>query len=174
MRILKVVGRVVSWLSCIVLSLLLMCNIYTIAVRSFTDTLQPSVFGWSWAVVISGSMEPEIRINDLVVVQEKENYQIGDIISFKSGNSIVTHRIVGTDVDGYLTQGDANNTPDLAPVAIGQVVGKVMCIVPQIGVLIQYLQTPLGMMCLVLIGFLLIEIPFLVDKRKSEKGGRFL
>lgn len=173
MRGLKKAGQIFGLLMNAILAFLLMCNIYIIGVRYFAGIPQPSIFGWSWAVIISGSMEPEISVNDLIIVQEKEDYQIGDVISFESGSSIITHRIVDVAADGYLTQGDANNAIDFAPVSKENVVGEVMRIIPRIGVLIQYLQTPLGMTCLVLMGVLLIEIPYLMDNGRSEKGGRF-
>ena len=174
MRFLKKAGKILGWSLNVLLAFLLVCNIYVIAARYFTGVPQPAVFGWSWAVVVSGSMEPEIGVNDLIIVQEKEDHQTGDIISFESDGSIVTHRIAGIAAEGYLTQGDANGTVDPAPVPKEKVVGKVMCVIPRIGILIQYMQTPLGMMCFVLIGFLLIEIPYLIDKGRSEKGGRYL
>ena len=171
---LKKAGQISGWLLNAFLAFLLLCNVYMISVRHFAGIPQPSVCGWSWAVVVSGSMEPEICVNDLIIVQKKEDYQMGDIISFESGSSVVTHRIVGMDAGDYLTQGDANNAVDFAPVTKEKVVGKVMYIIPGIGVMIQYLQTPLGMMCFVLLGFLLIEIPYLMDRGRTKKGGRFL
>lgn len=174
MGLLKKTGQILGWSLNVLLAFLLVCNIYAIAARYFTGVPQPAVFGWSWAVVVSGSMEPQIGVDDMIVVREKEDYRIGDIISFESDGSIITHRIADITADGYLTQGDANGTVDPAPVSKEKVVGKVMCVIPRIGALIQFMQTPLGMMCFVLIGFLLIEIPYLIDKGRPEKGGRYL
>jgi len=168
----KKIGSVFSWLITALLAIILICNFYTIAVRHFTGAPQPAVFGWSWAVVVSGSMEPEIRVNDIVIVHEENNYAVGDIITYESGDSVVTHRIVAETDRGYTTKGDHNNTEDMYPVPRSSVVGKVACVVPGVGLLIRYLKSPLGMTCMVLIGFLLIEIPYLLDKRKIEKGGR--
>lgn len=172
MRRINWLGRIVSWLITALLAVLLTCNLYTIGVRCFTGAPQPAVFGWSWAVVISGSMEPEIQVNDMVIVHEEASYAVGDIITYESGDSVVTHRIVGETAEGYITKGDANNTEDMYPVPQTAVIGKVVRVIPEIGLVIQYLKTPLGMTCMVLLGFLLIEIPYLLDRRKNEKGGR--
>ena len=172
MRIVRIVGKIFGWVVTAFLALLLLANLYTIGVRHFTDTPQPAVFGWSWAVVISGSMEPNIRVDDLVVVHEEDSYAVGDVITYQSGSSVVTHRIVAQTPNGYTTRGDANNTDDINPVPKSYVIGKVTYVVPGVGLFIQYLRTPLGMTCMVLIGFLLIEIPYLLDKRKNEEGGR--
>ena len=171
MAVIKTAGRVLSAVLTVLLALLLIANLYTIAVRSITGKPQPAVFGWSWAVVISGSMEPEISVNDLIVVREQDSYHVGDIITYESGSSVVTHRIVAETEQGFTTKGDSNNTEDPKSVPHGAVVGRVVYVIPGIGLLIEYLRTPLGMTCMVLIGFLLIEIPYLRDRRKNEKGG---
>lgn len=169
MRAIKMIGRILNWLLTVLLAIVLACNLYAVGVRYITGTPQPAVFGWSWAVVISGSMEPEIGIDALIIVHEEDSYAVGDVITYENGNSVVTHRIIAQAPEGYITKGDANNTEDQFPVAHSAVVGKVACVVPKVGLLIGYLKTPLGMTCLVLIGFLLIEIPYLVNKRKEEE-----
>lgn len=171
MRVLKIIGRILNGLFTALLAFVLLCNLYTIAARHITGSPQPAVFGWSWAVVISGSMSPEIEVNDLVVVHAEETYSVGDVITYENGDSVVTHRIVDETIDGFITKGDANNTEDMFPVPASAVVGKVACVLSGVGLYIGYLKTPLGMLCMLLIGFLLIEIPYLLDKRKNEEGG---
>ena len=171
MNFIKLIGRIFSWLITVLLSIILICNLYTIGVRYFTGSPQPAVFGWSWAIVISGSMEPEILVNDLVIVHEEDSYSVGDVITYESGDSVVTHRIISESAEGYITKGDANNTEDLHPVSKHSVVGKVAGVIPGVGLFIQYLRTPLGMLGIILIGFLLIEVPYLLDRYKLEKGG---
>lgn len=169
---LKTVGRILKWLIAALLTILLIANLYTLGVRYITGEPQPGVFGWSWAVVISGSMEPNIRVNDLIIVREQDTYEVGDVISFKSGSSVVTHRVIQKENnDGYyITQGDANNTPD-DPVSKEMVIGKVATTIPQLGLVIGYLRTPIGMICLILLGLLTIEIPYVFDRFQKEKGG---
>ena len=174
MQVLKKIWRVFGGLLTVVLAILLICNLYSIVVRYIAHTPQPSVFGWSWAVVISGSMEPEISVNDLIVVHKEDNYEIGDVITYENGNSVVTHRIVDKNDEEFITKGDFNNTQDLNPVSKNAVVGKVVFVIPKIGLFIEYLRTPLGMTCMVLIGLLLIEIPYLWDKGESRIVSNYL
>ena len=79
----------------------------------------PSVFGIKTFCIISGSMEPTISVNDIVIIKEVEQNEIkrGDIIAFKHKGETITHRIIkiSKDENGellYTTQGDANNTED--------------------------------------------------------------
>ena len=151
--------RVLSAVITAVLALLLKANVYVIAARAVTGEAQPTVFGFSAAVVVTGSMSPAIEPGDLVVCRSSADYAVGDAITFHSGASLVTHRIVGSTPDSYITQGDANNVADADPVPNGAIVGKVVFTVPKLGIFIEKLRTPLGMTVLVLIGFALIELP---------------
>ena len=151
--------RVLSAIVTVILALLLAANVYVIAARAVTGEPQPTVLGFSAAVVVTGSMSPAIEPGDLVVCRRAADYAVGDVITFHSGASLVTHRIVGSTPDSYITQGDANNVADADPVPRGAVVGKVVFTVPKLGIFIEKLRTPLGMTVLVLIGFVLIELP---------------
>lgn len=164
MRAVKIIGRIFSSIVTLLLALLLAMNIYTIAARHFTGNIQPTVFGWSWAVVVSGSMSPEIEVDDLVVIHQQEEYTVGDIISYKSGQSLVTHRIVEEQDGTYTTKGDFNNTVDTNPVDKENIVGRVVKIVPGVGRYLTFLRSPLGMTLMVLLGVGIIEIPRLIRK----------
>ena len=151
--------RVLSAIVTVILALLLAANVYVIAARAVTGEPQPTVFGFSAAVVVTGSMSPAIEPGDLVVCRRSADYAVGDVITFRSGASLVTHRIVCDTPDGFTTKGDANNVADADSVPRGAVVGKVVFTVPKLGIFIEKLRTPLGMTVLVLIGFALIELP---------------
>lgn len=175
MRIFKSVGRFLSISLTLALAFVLACNIYIIAVRSVTGQRQPTAFGFSSAVVISGSMSGAIEVNDMVITQARDSYFPGDIISFDTGSSIVTHRILEVTEEGFVTKGDANNTADIHPVTPDQVVGKVVLVIPGAGSLIEGLRTPLGMMCITLLGISLIVVPSLLEGNGESKkqGGKY-
>lgn len=172
MRLIRGFFKVLGWCFTALVAVLLTCNVYTIGARYLAGNAHPEIFGWSWAIVISGSMEPEIGVNDLVVIHEEDGYGVGDVITFHSGSVIVTHRIVEENQDGFTTRGDANNTEDKALTKHEDVIGRVVWVIPGIGRFVEYLRTPLGMTCMVLIGFLLIEIPYLVQRGgEDDEGG---
>ena len=162
--------RLLGWVATALVALLLACNLYIIGARLIGGTDHPTLFGWSWAVVISGSMEDAIGVNDMVVIHAQEDYAVNDVITFRSAGSIVTHRIIGETPDSYTTKGDTNNTADLTPTSKSDVIGKVVLVIPGIGRLIEFLRTPLGMLCLVAAGFALIEIPYLIQSKSTERG----
>lgn len=163
-KIFRLLGRVAT----VLVAALLACNLYIIGARVIGGNDHPTIFGWSWAVVISGSMEDAIGVNDLVVIHGQEDYAVNDVITFRSADSIVTHRILEERPDSYITKGDANNTADLTPTLKSDVIGKVVLVIPGIGKFIEYLRTPLGMLCLVAVGFALIEIPYYIQTNRKR------
>lgn len=172
MRLIKLICRIIGIAFTALLAVLLVSNIYSILMRTFTDEKQPRFLGLSSAVIISGSMSGTIEVNDLVVCCEQNDYAKGDIITFVSeSGSLVTHRIVSLSDAGFITQGDANNTPDRTPVEPGAVVGKVILTVPGIGLLIEFLRTPLGLMCILFIGLLILALPSVIDRNADDDNG---
>lgn len=176
-RAANLILRLFSGTLTVVLAVLLGCNLYVIGARFLGGVTQPEVFGYSTAVVVSGSMSGSIEVNDMVVIRRSDSYQTGDVISFESGSNLVTHRIVERTAEGFITKGDANNTPDREPVIMDQIVGKVVLVIPGIGKILEYLRTPLGMTCLVLVGFALVEFPVWFGKAEEgtpgRKGGKY-
>ncbi|MGM0439091.1 MAG: signal peptidase I [Patescibacteria group bacterium] len=108
--------------------------------------------------VVSGSMEPEISVGSLVVIVPEDNLEVGDIITFRKGKNLVTHRVVSRQNDTYITAGDANDTTDPKPVDKESVVGEVAFSIPFLGFFIQGVQTPLGFTIFIFIGLLIILI----------------
>ena len=96
-----------------------------------------SVFGYSFLVVQTGSMEPVYPAKTAVIAQRVDpaSLKVGDIISFYSSDptlkrNIVTHRIheIKTEDSSirFLTKGDANDLVDKYDVPAADVVGKVI------------------------------------------------
>lgn len=169
MKLFSIIKKIFGTAVTLLLALLLAFNLYTIAARRITGNPQPDVLGYSAAIVISGSMSDCIEVNDMVVIHREADYVIGDVITYLRGSTLVTHRIVGESDGGFVTKGDANNTEDLEPVQAGQIVGKVVWVIPKIGAVIGFLQTPPGVGCLVLAGFGILTAPMLFHGQKEEE-----
>ena len=90
-------------------------------------------FGYTIFQVITGSMEDTIKINDIVIVKLTDDVKEQDIVTFRSGNDFVTHRLMEIDGDQLITKGDANKNIDNYVVEEEYVIGKVKFKVPLIG-----------------------------------------
>jgi signal peptidase len=156
----KLLPRLLCYL---LISLVLGGTAYSWNARRLAGNAMPMPFGVGLSVVLSGSMEPTLSVNDLVVIREAESYQVGDVVVFQERYNLVIHRLVSIDGDTAVTQGDANNTPD-APIELSQIKGKLVAHIPEIGAIVRLLQTLPGT-----ITILAIAVLILLRSRKSER-----
>jgi signal peptidase len=110
--------------------------------------LAPATSPVQISYVTSDSMEPAIQTNDGYILVPPGEVIPGEIVTYYSDerDGYVTHRVVGTTADGFLTQGDANPTTDQAagnpPVERSAIIGQVFTIggqpvlIPQLGVVL--------------------------------------
>ena len=77
-------GRVVlRALLIIVISVTIGLTVYTWNARRMFHNELPMPFGVGAAIVLTGSMEPTLNVNDLVIVKKTDNIEIGDIVVFQ-------------------------------------------------------------------------------------------
>lgn len=151
----------------ICISVLVGTNLFVINAKLLGDPL-PMPFGYGSAIVLSGSMEPTLSVDDLVVVQETNDYEVGDVVVYQQGGILIVHTIIKTDGENYLTQGDANNAPD-DPISIDQIRGEVITSIKCFGPIVRFLQSPMGILVVFIAGFVGLEISYLIRKIRYNK-----
>lgn len=127
-----------------------------------------NIFGYTFFEVATGSMANTINIGDIVVVKVNEAFKENDIIVYKEENSFITHRVIKIDGQDLITRGDVNNSED-KPIKSDQILGKVIYIIPKIGIWRRVLASPeiLGMIIISII--LLGVVLMLTSKTEKEK-----
>jgi len=160
----RVIWNILKNMMIVCLVLILSFNIYSLYQRNVKHERFPMAFGYGYAVIASGSMEPALSWGDLVVVQKQAHYQKDQVITFiqEGDTRATTHRIVEQTENQFVTQGDANNTED-PPIVSKQIFGKVVLTIPLVGYGIRFVGSPLGM--LLVIGLFLAMFYF--DSRKK-------
>ena len=166
----KVLLKVLKITIISILSIVLLFNIYIMVQANVSPDKVPSVFGYKPFVVLSGSMESEISVGDLVFVKNVDvnTLKTNDIIAFRDNENLVTtHRIVDEiKIDNkrcFKTKGDSNNEEDEGTVCEKQIEGKYQGKIAKIGNVIIFIQKPLGftvMMLSILIVCILIYFIF--------------
>ena len=135
------------------------------------------LLGFQCYTVISGSMEPEYSVGDLLYVKEvnPNNIKVGDPVTFILNEDLVvaTHRVVEIDAENqrFYTKGDANEIEDQSPVHFNNVIGVPKFAIPKLGYVSDFVQNPPGMYITIGIGIILILAVFLPDmigKKKNE------
>lgn len=75
--------------------------------------------------VKTGSMEDGIHAGDYILIAEKDNYKVGDVVTYTNEGYHVTHRIIKKNGDKVITKGDANNVAD-EEIEVSRIIGKVI------------------------------------------------
>ena len=131
----------------------------------------PPMFGdYTYAIVQSGSMEPEFWKNDVIIVKRKPFYNRREIVLFISDGHFVTHRIVKVTPQGYVTRGDSNTMPDKGTLYPRNVVGKVIWIQRQIGDTVVFFRSPYGVLSLAFAALFLFLFPGSREERALRRA----
>ena len=153
-KILKIIVDILTFLVFVVLILIIISKVK----MTVTDKAYFDMFGYSLFSVATGSMEPVIKQNDIIIVHKQNNYKVDDIVTFKSEKAYVTHRIVSKRGNTIITQGDANNTKDVA-IDRKDIIGKVVKILPQAGIWQKIFSSP-RMIIMIFVTLILFDIAF--------------
>ncbi len=121
---------------------------------------------FSFYTIISSSMEPSIKVYDVVLVKKTNvnKLKVGDIITFYStntyfGDTPITHRITKIDKTNgleFVVKGDNNQREDNDKVNSKNVIGKTILIIPSLGKLQFFLASQKGFVFAIIIPALII------------------
>ncbi len=157
----------------IILIPILFYNIILLAQSAIEPSETPNFLGVKSYVIISGSMQPELNIGDIVFVKKEMDLHEGDIISFRQGQSVITHRINKViDEDGkivYQTKGDNNNIEDSGTITAETIEGKVIWKLPKLGNVSLFLQNKMIIIFITLLLYMYISISGSREKKRKER-----
>lgn len=157
------------------ISLIVVYNATLIFKSVINRDATPSFFGIKSFVVVSGSMEPNIEIGDYIFVKsvDTEDIKVGDVISFRSGNSVVTHRVEEIINDNgeikYKTKGDSNNIEDKELVPSSSVEGLYIRKISKLGKVILALNNKLVLIVVLILLYLIIKRGFKNDEKTIKE-----
>ncbi len=168
-RITKIVVNALTF----VLLLILILVIYGKVSTTFGEKSYPNYFGYTFFEVASGSMEPALHINDVVLVKmTKDNFKNGDIIAFQIGNAIITHRVLFIDGEVITVKGDSNNVVD-KPIVRDQVIGRIVKVFPELGIWKKVLTDP-KILFAIFVTLLLFDFALSYGNREDKKIEKML
>lgn len=134
----------------------------------------PSLWGQKPLVVISGSMEPTLKVGG-VLYYEKINIDEldeGDILVYQTNDHIISHRIVDIIENDFITKGDKNNSVDNYLVNRNQVLGKgTNWSIPFIGYYADYIYGHKYLLYISL-GIIVVDLCNDVYKEHKKKVGK--
>ena len=143
------------WLLFAFASIVVGGSVYSCNAQNVTGNVMPTPFGIGVGVVMSGSMEPEFSVDDLIVSVARDTFEVGDIIVYQQKRMLVVHKIIQIDGDIAITKGTANNTTD-EPIALSDIKGEVVCKIKGVGKVVSWIKSPLGTTLILALAILLL------------------
>lgn len=136
-----------------------------------------SVFGIKLYNVPTGSMEPNIHANSLVMVNNNANYddiEVGDVIIYErqSDDIMIIHRVIEKTDNGLYTKGDANAIADGICITPDIFVGKFIFAIPKIGKFFDWLESPVNKVIYLASMIGLSAIDILLTDKKGKRSKR--
>lgn len=159
--------KILEALSSIFAVIVILASLFTLVFRVIFKVEVVKIFGYSGLIILTGSMEPAYHPGDFIFIKEQKSYDIGDVITFHEKGMIVTHRIVAKDGKKYTTKGDANNSNDPA-IEFSAIEGKVVGHVHKVGNVMLFLQTPAGIIS-ILVVLISLEAFFAAKRKMVER-----
>jgi len=163
----------------IILSLLMTIFLLLLPCLLLIDHAVP-VFGYSFHVVNTGSMEPTLRVGDAAIVWrcKPEDVQPGDVILYAYYPPIAipsrVQRIIaeqnGAQGFWFDVRADWSDPPEPAIISGQDLIGKVTGRLPGLGRAVRFMQSPLGTYMTFLVCFaaaLTIILPAVRARRKK-------
>lgn len=142
--------------------------VYTQNAKGLLKDKMPMPFGYGMSVVLSGSMEDRLSVDDLVIIKATDSYKVNDIVLFQDGNSLVIHRIIEIDGDTVTTKGDANNVAD-EPIQKSQIKGVLVYDIAGLGAVVNILKQPVSVFIILAAALLLTELSYRKEKDKDTE-----
>ena len=145
-------------------------SVYSWNAKVILQDAMPMPLGFGVSVVLTGSMEPVLNVNDLVIVGKTFDFGVGDIVVYQSGSSLVIHRVIEIDSESgsIVTKGDANNTDD-GYIPIESVKGKYIFKIPFVGLLIKAIKSLPGIIIIIALSAFLMIKSRQNERKENEK-----
>jgi signal peptidase len=112
-----------------------------------------------WVMVSGTSMLPHLHTGDLVLVERRSSYHVGEVIAYRvpkgqvGAGHVVIHRIVGGSAGkGWKMQGDNRTAPDLWYPTNHDVVGAKLLRIPDAWFVLRFFHSPLFLGLLAALG----------------------
>ena len=122
----RIIGKIVTGLALFFFVLTLI--IIFLGVRSLASNKPMMIFGYTYSVVPTESMEPEIHAGDFVISKKVpfDEIVVGDDIIFysESEDIFIIHRVINKDGDLLYTKGINNPVADSDPVTRDNYISK--------------------------------------------------
>lgn len=163
----KIIQYVLRIILIVIISVVFGLTVYSWNARSLRGDIFPMPFKIGIGVVMTGSMDPTITADDLIIVKKTNDYDIDDIVVYQSEGILIVHRIIRIEGEMIITQGDANDGED-APIKKDQIKGEVIKTYDRIGDFIKMIKSPIGIIIILGSSVLLLVLSYRKEKETED------
>lgn len=156
----------------VIFGIFLLISIYNNVQIKILGNEYSSFFGYSTFEVQTGSMADTINPGDWIIVKTDKNIKLNDIVTYAQSGDFITHRVVETYNDTFVTKGDANNSKD-DPINKSQIVGKVIKILPGFGIVRKTFFNPLVLLTLIVTLYAVSYVLRSVKQKNDDTEKKF-
>ena len=156
-RITKKIINILLDVFIVMLGVILLITIYNNIQVKILGNDYASFFGYSVFEVQTGSMGEVVEPGDWIIVKYTKNIKLNDVVTFEQKGEYITHRVIEVYNGTYVTKGDANTAKD-APISKDQIVGKVVKVISNFGILRKTIFNPIVLIALIITLILLNQV----------------
>lgn len=134
--------NIIVWAVIGVLLILILIPLASLAVQKLQKKPVPKFLGYSYMVVLTPSMTGYANVGDVVVIRETDDLEVHDVVTYiDSRGDVVTHRItsINNETGIIKVKGDTNLHDDPIDLTIDDIEGKVVLVIPKIGLIFTWL-----------------------------------
>ena len=157
----------------VILGVILLITVYNNIQVKILGRDYASFFGHSVFEVQTGSMGEIIEPGDWIVVKYSKNIKLNDIVTFEHKGEYITHRVIEAYNGTYVTKGDANTAKD-SPISKDQIVGKVVKVIPNFGILRKTIFNPIVLIAIIITLFFVNQVFKKTTQEDKEKEKELL
>lgn len=183
----RVVLRIISIVGWAVLGLLFLVTAVNLIDRASKYNFP--LFGFRSNVILTESMSydknhttegyeiGQLQVNDVVITYQcsYDDVKVGDVIIYYSNAGLICHRVIdkyqSNEYRYFVTKGDNNDISDL-PVEYRNFKGKVINVVPQVGVVTSFFQSYYFIIALGFSGFLIFGVVYVYRWSEEKKNAK--
>ena len=174
----KLFKLVINILIYLILVPILLLNFVLIIKSIGSPNEIPNILGYKVLMIISKSMEPELNVNDAVIVKKVNSAEIkmGDIITFYSNKQLITHRVAKLDIVSdkvyYTTKGDNNNNFDMDKIRYENIEGKYIFKISNFANFYSILKSPITFFVIIFLVILNYMYTIRLQKKRIKRKNK--
>lgn len=142
------IGRYIISFIAVILGIVAVFTVYGIGYNMLNDTEYANFFGYYAHELKENNMEPDYKVNDLIILKEDYSYNTDDVVLFKYKSIYRLGKIEDVAMDKYVIQDTKETIDEDYQISNEMIVGKVAFRFAGFANVFAILTSPITVMCI--------------------------